>query len=226
MIEEAVQKKSIVECLKNHDQKIEILLRIDDDRPLEGRLFYLLMREKVSKQEVYLPLKHLVENQFQIELHEDSFSNKMEQGQTYNLYVTDFSEMLTDSSENEDETEDSSYDSEGDDEEVELEEEEDQFTSENNQYYKCRLRLDVEMPELCFIENKSAMLLAVPYRTDKGNASIKIKREMKVKKTNQISLNETNLLTISGYCGVISAEHSYRIKNNGWGDPGNISIQR
>ncbi|CUB16623.1 CDP-glycerol:poly(glycerophosphate) glycerophosphotransferase [Bacillus safensis] len=213
MIEETVQKKSVVESLKNHDQKIEVLLRIEDERPLEGRLFYLLMRERVSKQEVYLPLKHLVKNQFQIVIHEDSFSNKMEQGQTYNLYVTDFCEMLTDSSESEDETEDSSYDSEGDDEEAELEEEEGQSIGENNNpYYKCRLKLDVEMPELCFIENKSALLLAVPYRTDKGNASIKVKRDIKITKTNQLSLDETNLLTISGYCGVISAEHFYRIK--------------
>ncbi|MBQ4814622.1 CDP-glycerol glycerophosphotransferase family protein [Bacillus pumilus] len=214
MIEETVQKKSVVESLKNHEQKIEILLRIDDDRPLEGRLFYLLMRERVSKQEVYLPLKHLVENQFQIEIHEGSFSDKMEQGQTYNLYVTDFSEMMTDHSESEEETEDSSYDSEGDDEEAEMESDEGQFLGEsNNLYYKCRLKLDVEMPELCFIENKSALLLAVPYRTDKGNASIKVKREMKITKTNHLSLDETNLLTISGYCGVISAEHTYRIKN-------------
>lgn len=212
MIEESVQKNSVVESLKNHDEKIEILLRIDDDIPLEGRLFYLLMRERISKQEVYLPLKHLVENQFKIEIHEDSFSNQMEEGQTYNLYVTDFSEM-TDSSESEDETEDSSYDSDGDDEEAELEEGDYQFLDEDdNPYYKHRLKLDVEMPELCFIENKNALLLAVPYRTDKGNASIKVKREMKITKTNQIALDETNLLTVSGYCGVISAEHSYRIK--------------
>ncbi|MCM3026698.1 CDP-glycerol glycerophosphotransferase family protein [Bacillus safensis] len=212
MIEETVQKKSVVESLKNDDQKIRILLRIDDERPLEGRLFYLLMRERVSKQEVYLPLKHLEENQFEIEIHEDSFPNKMEQGQTYNLYVTDFSGMM-DSSESEDETEDSSYDSDGDDEEAELEEEEGKVISENdNPYYKCRLKLDVEMSELCFIENKNTLLLAVPYRTDKGNASIKIKREMKITKTSHLSLDETNVLTVSGYCGVISAEHSYRIK--------------
>ncbi|MFP3419270.1 CDP-glycerol glycerophosphotransferase family protein [Bacillus sp. SIMBA_154] len=212
MIEETVQKKSVVESLKNHHQQLEIVLKIDDDRPLEGRIFYLLMRERFSKQEVYLPLEHLAENRFKIVLHEDSFSNKMEQGQTYNLYVTDFSQMI-DSSESEDETEDSSYDSDGEDEEAELEEEEGQFIDEDdNPYYKRRLKLDVETPEVCFIENQNALLLAIPYRTDKGNASIKVKREMKITKMKQISLDETNILTLNGYCGVISAEHSYRIK--------------
>ncbi|MFP5304027.1 hypothetical protein R2R70_22880, partial [Cobetia sp. SIMBA_158] len=76
-----------------------------------------------------------------------------------------------------------SYDSDGEDEEAELEEEEGQFIDEDdNPYYKRRLKLDVETPEVCFIENQNALLLAIPYRTDKGNASIKVKREMKITK--------------------------------------------
>ncbi|MFS0654167.1 CDP-glycerol glycerophosphotransferase family protein [Bacillus sp. 179-C3.3 HS] len=213
MIEETVQKKSVVESLRNHDQQLEIVLRIDDERPLEDRIFYLQMRERVSKQEVYLPLEHLDENRFKTVLHEGSFSNKMEQGQTYNLYVTDFSEM-TDQNESEDETEDSSYDSDGEDEEIELGEEEEQVIDEDETaYYKCRLKLDIETPELSFIENKDTLLLAVPYRTDKGNISIKVKREMKITKIKHISLDKNNTLSIDGYCGVISAEHAYRMKN-------------
>ncbi|OLP66693.1 CDP-glycerol:poly(glycerophosphate) glycerophosphotransferase [Bacillus pumilus] len=212
MIEETVQKKSVVESIRNHDQQLEIILKIDDDKPLEDRVFYLLMRERVSKQEVFLPLEHVEDNHFKVMIKESSFSNKMEQGQTYNLYVTDFTQS-TDSSESEDETEDSSYDSDGEDEEIELEEEGQVIGEDDKLYYKCRVKLDIETPELSFIESKDDMLLAVPYRTDKGNASIKVKREMKITKMKQVSLNETNTLTLNGYGGVISAEHPYRIKS-------------
>lgn len=56
------------------------------------------------------------------------------------------------------------------------------------------------------------MLCIIPYRTDKGNASLKIKRELKVVKFNHIELNKGCMLSLSGYAGVLSAEHPYEIK--------------
>ncbi|MGN7362520.1 CDP-glycerol glycerophosphotransferase family protein [Bacillus safensis] len=213
MIEEGIHKKSVVEGLKNHHEKLEMLIRINDDMPLTDREFYLFMRERVSKQELYLPLVHQEENLFKLVLNEASLPLALEQGQTYNLYVTDY--LSTNKEEDEDELEDSAYDSDSEEEEEEVKEADiktDIESEEKTSNYKRRLKMEIEKPELTFLENKDAMLCIIPYRTDKGNASLKIKRELKVVKFNHIELNKGCMLSLSGYAGVLSAEHPYEIK--------------
>ncbi|BBP92686.1 hypothetical protein BsIDN1_63040 [Bacillus safensis] len=95
-----------------------MLIRINDDMPLTDREFYLFMRERVSKQELYLPLVHQEENLFKLVLNEASLPLALEQGQTYNLYVTDY--LSTNKEEDEDELEDSAYDSDSEEEEEEV----------------------------------------------------------------------------------------------------------
>ncbi|MFJ5964388.1 CDP-glycerol glycerophosphotransferase family protein [Bacillus sp. NPDC093026] len=213
MIEEVIQKKSVVEGLKNHQENLEMLVRIHDDMPLTDREFYLFMRERVSKQEIFLPLVHQEENLFKLVLSEASFPLSLEQGQTYNLYVTDY--LNTNEEEDEDELEDSAYDSDLEEEDEESKETEISSVPESEEktpYYKRRLKMGIETPELAFLENEEAMLYVIPYRTDKGNVSFKIKRELKVVKFNQIELKDSCTLSLSGYAGVLSAEHPYRIK--------------
>ncbi|MEK5135816.1 CDP-glycerol glycerophosphotransferase family protein [Bacillus sp. FSL W8-0645] len=210
MIEEGIQKKSVVEGLKNHHEKLEMLIRIDDDMPLTDREFYLFMRERVSKQELFLPLVHQEDNLFKLVLSESTLPLALEQGQTYNLYVTDY--LSANKEEDEDELEDSAYDSDSEEEEEELKETDHAKVEEKSPYYKRRLKMEIEKPELTFLENKGAMLNVIPYRTDKGNASFKIKRELKVVKFNHIELNKDCTLSLSGYAGILSAEHPYEIK--------------
>ncbi|MGG1586271.1 CDP-glycerol glycerophosphotransferase family protein, partial [Bacillus pumilus] len=210
MIEEGIHKKSVVEGLKNHHEKLEMLIRIDDDMPLTDREFYLFMRERVSKQELFLPLVHQEDNLFKLVLSEPSLPLALEQGQTYNLYVTDY--LSANKEEDEDELEDSAYDSDSEEEEEELKETDHAEVEEKTPYYKRRLKMEIEKPELTYLENKDAMLYVIPYRTDKGNASFKIKRELKVVKFNHIELNKECTLSLSGYAGVLSAEHPYEIK--------------
>lgn len=210
MIEEGIHKKSVVEGLKNHHEQLEMLIRIDDDMPLTDREFYLFMRERVSKQELFLPLVHQEDNLFKLVLSESSLPLALEQGQTYNLYVTDY--LSANKEEDEDELEDSAYDSDSEEEEEELKETDNAEVEEKSPYYKRRLKMEIEKPELTFLENKGAMLNVIPYRTDKGNASFKIKRELKVVKFNHIELNKDCTLSLSGYAGILSAEHPYEIK--------------
>lgn len=213
MIEEGIHKKSVVEGLKNHHEKLEMLVRIYDDMPLADREFYLFMRERVSKQELFLPLVHQEENLFKLVLSEASLPLALEQGQTYNLYVTDY--LSANKEEDEDELEDSAYDSDSEEEDEDAKEADTSATSEIEEktpYYKRRLKMEIETPELTFLENKEALLYVIPYRTDKGNASLKIKRELKVVKFHHIELNKESMLSLSGYAGVLSAEHPYQIK--------------
>lgn len=167
------------------------------------------MRERVSKQELFLPLVHQEDNLFKLVLSESSLPLALEQGQTYNLYVTDY--LSADKEEDEDELEDSAYDSDSEEEEEELKETDHAEVEEKTSYYKRRLKMEIEKPEMTFLENKDAMLYIIPYRTDKGNASLKIKRELKVVKFNHIELNKGCMLSLSGYAGVLSAEHPYEI---------------
>ncbi|MEI4789862.1 CDP-glycerol glycerophosphotransferase family protein [Bacillus sp. FJAT-53060] len=194
MIEETTQRHCKVESMQRHHKEIEMLISIQEQSPLEGKEFFLLIRERNSQYEKYLPLYHSSENLYKVTLNEASLQNPNEQGQRYNLYVTNFNEQELGEMKYADFTIDPTK-------------------LEEHHFYMKRLKVNVAMPEITFIVNDQSMLIIAPYCTDKGNLSIKVKREMKIVRFKNISLLDNRDLLLSGYTGVLSAEKPYRIKN-------------
>lgn len=75
-----------------------------------------------------------------------------------------------------------------------------------------RLSAEVDSIERAYHVDQTTELLILPYTTDKGNFSIKVKRESKIIRFNQIEINSEEI-TIAGYAGYLSSENQYRIKD-------------
>ncbi|MBY0184879.1 CDP-glycerol glycerophosphotransferase family protein [Bacillus altitudinis] len=193
MIEETIQQQCKVESLQKHQEEIELLISVVDPAPFEGREFFLLIIERKSQYGKYLPLVYLSENLYKVTLNELSLQIPFEQGQTYNFYVTDFDEQQL----------------------VELNSSHGWMNAtqpEENKYFMKRLEINIDMPEMSHLVNHQSMLLMTPYRTNKGNLSIKVKREMKIVRFKNINLTDNREILLSGYTGVLSAEKRYKVK--------------
>ncbi|WP_111290710.1 CDP-glycerol glycerophosphotransferase family protein [Bacillus safensis] len=193
MIEETIQQQCKVESLQKHHEEIELLISIEDQASLEGKEFFLLIKERKSQYGKYLPLVYLSENLYKVTLSEVSLQMPCEQGQTYNLYVTDFDEQKL----------------------VELDSSSALMNAaqpEENNHFMKRLASNIDMPEMSHLVNHQSMLMIIPYCTDKGNLSIKVKREMKIVRFKDINLKDSRELILSGYTGVLSAEKPYKVK--------------
>ncbi|MCY9072755.1 CDP-glycerol glycerophosphotransferase family protein, partial [Bacillus inaquosorum] len=75
-----------------------------------------------------------------------------------------------------------------------------------------RLSAEVDTIERAFHVDQTTELLILPYTTDKGNFSIKVKREAKIIRFDQIEINSEEI-SITGYAGYLSSENQYRIKD-------------
>ncbi|MGQ5205597.1 teichoic acid poly(glycerol phosphate) polymerase [Bacillus subtilis] len=75
-----------------------------------------------------------------------------------------------------------------------------------------RLSAEVNSIERAFHVDQTTELLILPYTTDKGNFSIKVKREAKIIRFDQIEISSEEI-SITGYAGYLSSENQYRIKN-------------
>lgn len=74
-----------------------------------------------------------------------------------------------------------------------------------------RLSAEVNSIERAFHVDQTTELLILPYTTDKGNFSIKVKREAKIIRFDQIEISSEEI-SITGYAGYLSSENQYRIK--------------
>lgn len=86
------------------------------------------------------------------------------------------------------------------------------YEAEGHEPLLMRLSSEVDSMERAFHVDQTAELLILPYKTDKGNFSIKVKREAKIIRFNQIGINSEEI-SITGYAGYLSSENQYRIKD-------------
>ncbi|MDG3072629.1 CDP-glycerol glycerophosphotransferase family protein [Bacillus halotolerans] len=84
--------------------------------------------------------------------------------------------------------------------------------TEPQQPQEKRLSAEVDTVELAFHIDQTTELLVLPYKTDKGNFSVKVKREAKIVRFDDIGINSEEI-TLKGYAGYLSSENQYQIKD-------------
>ncbi|MCR4371984.1 CDP-glycerol glycerophosphotransferase family protein [Bacillus amyloliquefaciens] len=83
---------------------------------------------------------------------------------------------------------------------------------EEAQPQQVRLSVEAEAIERAYHLDHTTELLILPYTTDKGNFSLKVKREAKIVKFDEIQLKAEEIM-ISGYAGYLSSENQLSVKN-------------
>ncbi|MGP3780656.1 hypothetical protein ACTWKC_07320 [Bacillus sp. 4A_MP3] len=84
--------------------------------------------------------------------------------------------------------------------------------AEEEQPKQVRLTVEAEAIERAYHLDHTTELLILPYTTDKGNFSLKVKREAKIVKFDEIQLKAEEIM-ISGYAGYLSSENQLSVKN-------------
>ena len=79
--------------------------------------------------------------------------------------------------------------------------------------------MEAEAIERAYHLDHTTELLILPYTTDKGNFSLKVKREAKIVKFDEIQLKAEEIM-ISGYAGYLSSENQLSVKTC------NLSLKR
>ncbi|PRR91318.1 CDP-glycerol glycerophosphotransferase family protein [Bacillus atrophaeus] len=87
-----------------------------------------------------------------------------------------------------------------------------QAEEEEQQPKEVRLSAEVDAIERAYHIDQTTELLILPYTTDKGNFSVKVKREAKIIKFDQIQLNSEEI-SLKGYAGYLSSENQYQVKD-------------